>query len=46
MVYGRETGSNGTPHLQEFVTFKAMKRFSAMKKINDQAHWEVAKCYF
>ena len=43
MVYGRETGSNGTPHLQGFVTFKAMKRFSAMKKINDRAHWETAK---
>lgn len=36
-------GSNGTPHLQGFVTFKAMQRFLAMKKINKRAHWEVAK---
>ena len=43
MVYGRETGSNGTPHLQGFIISKVMKRFSAMKKINDRAHWETAK---
>lgn len=43
MVYGKEIGKNNTPHLQGFVTFKAMKRLSAMKKINNRAHWEVAK---
>jgi hypothetical protein len=43
MVYGREKGENGTPHLQGFVTFNGMKRLSGMKKINKRAHWEPAK---
>ena len=42
IVHGKETGKNGTPHLQGFATFNTMRRLSAMKKINDRAHWEVA----
>ena len=42
IVCGREVGDNGTPHMQGFVTFKSMKRFSGMKKIHGTAHFEVA----
>ena len=40
MAHGRKMGENGTPNLQGFVTFKAMKRLSAMQKINDRAHFQ------
>ena len=42
-VYGKECGSKGTPHLQGFITFKTNKRFSAMKKLHPQCHWEITK---
>lgn len=43
LVYGREVGDSGTPHLQGFVTFKGQQRLSALKKIHETAHWEAAK---
>lgn len=43
MVYGKEKGKEGTPHLQGYFTFKAMKRLSALKKLFPTAHWEIAK---
>lgn len=43
LVYGKEKGQSGTPHLQGFITFSKPKRLSALKKISDTAHWEITK---
>lgn len=43
IVYGREIGKSGTPHLQGFVRFKYGKRFAGMQKLHPRAHWEPAK---
>lgn len=42
-VIGKETGSSGTPHLQGFVQFLEKKSLRQMKKLDDQAHWEMTK---
>lgn len=39
---GKEIGLNETPHLQGYVNFASKIRLSALKKINNRAHWE--KC--
>lgn len=43
VVYGRESSTTLTPHLQGFITFKTDKRLSGVKKICSRAHWEIAK---
>lgn len=44
IVYGRETGNSGTPHLQGFVIFNNSVSFnSAKSKIGDRAHLEKAR---
>lgn len=43
LVYGREKGEEGTPHLQGLVKLKNAKSFASMKKLQPRAHWEVCK---
>lgn len=40
-VFQLEQGDEGTPHFQGFVYFKNQKRFSTMKKLCNEVHWEV-----
>lgn len=42
IVYQKEMGENGTPHLQGYVELKTSQRSAAMRKLCPPAHWEVA----
>ena len=41
IVFGKEVGENGTPHLQGYIEFASKKTMKGLKKLNDRAHWEV-----
>lgn len=43
LVYGRETGNGGTPHLQAFVIFPTTKTRAAVSKLLPRAFIEAAK---
>jgi hypothetical protein len=44
LVFGKETGENGTPHLQGFISFTGRKTLGYVKRlISDRSHQEVAR---
>ncbi len=44
LVYGREVGESGTPHLQGYVNFRKASRLTAMKNnFCPRIHWEPCK---
>ncbi len=40
LIYGRETGESGTPHLQIYMEFKKQIRLKAIKKLSPRLHVE------
>ena len=43
LVYGKEVGDSGTPHLQGMITFKNPRAIKAVIKLLKGCHVEVAK---
>jgi hypothetical protein len=43
LVFGRETGASGTPHLQGFAIFATNQRLAAARLLIPRAHLEVAR---
>ena len=43
LIYGRETSSTGTPHLQGFVKFRSPRSFASVSKLLPRAHVEVCR---
>lgn len=44
LVYGKEIGDGGTPHLQGFVSFATQRKYSGLRKwFSGRAHWEAAR---
>jgi len=43
LIFGREIGENGTPHLQGYLELKTKQRLSWLKKKHETAHWEARK---
>ncbi|AYP28735.1 MAG: putative viral replication protein [Cressdnaviricota sp.] len=44
IIYGKEKGESGTPHLQGFISLEKKQKLVWLKKhINETAHWEVAR---
>lgn len=43
LVYGREEGEEGTPHLQGYIEFKNGKRLKNVKDLIPRAHFEACK---
>lgn len=40
LVYGKEIGESGTPHLQGYVYFESARTLKSLKKKLPRAHWE------
>ena len=40
LVFGIETGTEGTPHLQGYVDWTNPRTLNGLKKVNPKIHWE------
>jgi len=45
LVYGRERGDSGTPHLQGACVYKNRVSLRICKTVIPRAHWEKARCH-
>jgi len=43
IIVGQESGDSGTKHLQGYIQFKDAKTINSLKKVNNRAHWEIAR---
>ena len=43
LIFGREVGESGTPHLQGFVSFPSRKRLSQCVSLLGQCHFSIAR---
>jgi len=43
LIFQKEQGENGTPHWQGYVEFKSSRRFAAVRRMLERAHWEPAQ---
>ena len=42
LIFGKEVGEKGTPHLQGYVCFENPRTLSSLKKLSGTAHWEAS----
>lgn len=43
LIFGREVGQSGTPHLQGYVQLKSRKRLQSVKKLIGEGHFEISR---
>nr|WAE42389.1 MAG: replication associated protein [Cressdnaviricota sp.] len=44
IIFGKEVGKEGTPHLQGQIIMHNACRLPAMKRLHPATHWEITKC--